>query len=158
MAKTTFRDNRAKWDKLVSSLKNLDDHKVVVGVLEKAKYPNGQSVAEVAFWNEYGTQTAPARPFMRQTAETTQEAVASIQKKLKNEFIAGRDPVNCLMELGFKYSQMIKRTIIKAQGWAEPLSEATIAAKGHPKPLIDSRTLLNSIDFEVRKPKPEPEK
>jgi hypothetical protein len=42
---------------------------VDVGFLENARYPNGQSVAEVAFWNEYGHATlfgyAPPRPFFR---------------------------------------------------------------------------------------------
>ena len=42
---------------------------VKVGVLENSKYPDGTPVPLVAFWNEYGTRTAPPRPFFRDTIE-----------------------------------------------------------------------------------------
>lgn len=39
---------------------------VKVGFMEGATYPDGgPPVAAVAFWNEFGTSTAPARPFFR---------------------------------------------------------------------------------------------
>lgn len=40
---------------------------VKVGILDNSKYPDGTSVATVAFWNEYGTNKIPPRPFFRQT-------------------------------------------------------------------------------------------
>lgn len=41
-----------------------------VGFLETAKYPTGESVAQVAFWNEYGTSRgSPPRPFFRSMIE-----------------------------------------------------------------------------------------
>ena len=36
-----------------------------VGYLEDATYPDGTHVAQVAFWQEYGTTTAPPRPTFR---------------------------------------------------------------------------------------------
>ncbi len=36
-----------------------------VGFFEGATYPDGTSVPTVAFWNEFGTKTAPPRPFFR---------------------------------------------------------------------------------------------
>ena len=43
--------------------------KVRVGIIEQANYEgsDGESVAQVAFWNEYGTARTPARPFFRNT-------------------------------------------------------------------------------------------
>ena len=43
--------------------------KVRVGVIEQANYDgsDGESVAQVAFWNEYGTANIPPRPFFRNT-------------------------------------------------------------------------------------------
>lgn len=41
------------------------DKTLRVGFLEIAKYPDGTNVAQVAFWNEYGTKTSPPRPFFR---------------------------------------------------------------------------------------------
>ncbi len=44
--------------------KKLSDEKTLrVGFLETEKYPDGTPVAQVAFWNEYGTIGAPPRPF-----------------------------------------------------------------------------------------------
>ena len=43
--------------------------KVRVGIIEQANYDgsDGESVAQVALWNEYGTARTPARPFFRNT-------------------------------------------------------------------------------------------
>lgn len=58
---------------------------VKVGVLENSKYPDGTPVPLVAFWNEYGTRTAPPRPFFRDTIEQNKknwsEKVVSDAKK-----------------------------------------------------------------------------
>lgn len=36
-----------------------------VGFLESETYPDGTNVAQVAYWNEYGTKSSPPRPFFR---------------------------------------------------------------------------------------------
>ena len=36
-----------------------------VGFFESATYKDGTKVAQVAYWNEYGTPTIPPRPFFR---------------------------------------------------------------------------------------------
>ena len=51
---------------------------VRVGFLESERYPASAQqaslhVAQVAFWNEFGTITAPARPFFRQTIKGHQD-------------------------------------------------------------------------------------
>lgn len=38
---------------------------VDVGFFSKDQYPDGTPVATVAYWNEKGTKSTPARPFMR---------------------------------------------------------------------------------------------
>lgn len=44
--------------------KKVEKNKFVrVGFLEKSKYPNGIHVAQVAAWINWGTKTAPPRPF-----------------------------------------------------------------------------------------------
>ena len=40
---------------------------VNVGFFDTDQYPDGTYVAQVAYWNEFGTKGMPARPFMRQT-------------------------------------------------------------------------------------------
>ena len=36
-----------------------------VGFFSTAKYSTGEYVAQVAYWNEYGTTLSPPRPFFR---------------------------------------------------------------------------------------------
>ncbi|QCE35644.1 hypothetical protein FAI40_10075 [Acetobacteraceae bacterium] len=64
------------------------DMHVNAGVLEGATYPDGTSVVEVAFWNEYGTKDVPARPFMRPAiAENKRKWSKLLERNLKqNDF------------------------------------------------------------------------
>lgn len=45
---------------------------VKAGFLEDKEYPDGTNVATVAYWNEFGTKSSPARPFMRNTIAKNQ--------------------------------------------------------------------------------------
>lgn len=55
------------------------------GFLEGATYPNGQNVASVAYYNEYGKGHNPERPFMRITVRENKEKWARfVSAKLKN--------------------------------------------------------------------------
>lgn len=46
---------------------------VKVGFMSTDQYPDGTYVAQVAYWNEYGTKSTPARPFMRNAIAKNQE-------------------------------------------------------------------------------------
>jgi hypothetical protein len=46
-------------------VKKLDAGTLSVGFDKGANYDNGMPVAQVAFWHEFGTGTAPPRPFFR---------------------------------------------------------------------------------------------
>ena len=66
--KVTGLDMR-KWRDLQRKLKELGGFRAVrVGVLAGSKNSEGQSIAEYAAANEYGTADIPSRPFMRTTA------------------------------------------------------------------------------------------
>ena len=59
---------------------------VRVGFLEEATYPNadGESlpVAQVAYWNEYGTEDIPPRPFFRKTVKENKDKWVNAIKTL----------------------------------------------------------------------------
>lgn len=62
-------------DRLEAELKRLaagatSASEVRVGFLEGATYPDGTPLATVAFWNEFGTKSAPPRPFFRTMVAT----------------------------------------------------------------------------------------
>ena len=46
--------------------KRMGGGEVAVGFMEGATYPDGTPVAAVAFWNEFGKEGQPPRPFFRQ--------------------------------------------------------------------------------------------
>lgn len=121
--------------------------KVRVGIIEQANYDgsDGESVAQVAFWNEYGTATVPPRPFFRNTiAEHKDEWLKQAAEMLEAN---GGDVRQALADIGEVVKGQIKMTI---QDFREPPNAAaTVKQKGFDKPLIDTGTLWRSIDCEV---------
>src|SRR5271169_6347812 len=71
----TVSDNRKGYDKILEQIDLLENSYVLVGFQEgtvtKAQYKEkvrkepGQSMAQIAAENEFGTRQIPARPFMR---------------------------------------------------------------------------------------------
>ena len=160
MTAKIVKDNRAKYDKLIKSMRVLKTGYVKVGVLEKEggkKHPDGEaSVAEIATWNEFGTKQIPQRPFLRGAADENKDAIADIKANLAAEVQAGtKSPRQALESLGFKFKEMVRSRILRSLSWATPLADATVASKtrkGNPsptRPLIDTGLMLNSVDFEV---------
>lgn len=121
--------------------------KVRVGIIEQANYDgsDGESVAQVAFWNEYGTATIPPRPFFRNTiAEHKDEWPKQAAEMLE---VNGGDVRQALADMGEGVKGQIVETI---QAFREPPNAAaTVKKKGFDKPLIDTGTLWRSIDYEV---------
>lgn len=133
---------------------------VNVGVLQDAKYPAAYknrveyrisplrtttSVAQVAFWNEFGTKFAPARPFFRTTInEKSPKWGDSLAYVLK---ASGYDAKKAFTSMGQGIQGQIRQTIAH---WTEPPNaKLTVEIKGFDKPLTDEGYLQQSIDYEV---------
>ena len=121
--------------------------KVRVGIIEQANYEgsDGESVAQVAFWNEYGTATIPPRPFFRNTIaqhkdEWPKQAAALMEAN-------GGDVRQTLELMGEGVKGQIVETIQNFH--TPPNAASTVKKKGFDKPLIDTGTLWRSIDYEV---------
>lgn len=129
--------------------KALDKYKdmgasVRVGVLEDATYPDGTGVAQVAFWNEYGTATTPSRPFFRSTVNDNRKAWVQNTKNLIN---LHNDPNKVMGLMGEHIKGQIVQSIV---GWASPPNAPyTIRMKGFNKPLIDTGQMSRSISYEI---------
>lgn len=52
-------------EKLQKALADAHNEKLQVGWFSSANYTDSLSVAQVAFWQEFGTKSAPPRPFFR---------------------------------------------------------------------------------------------
>ena len=128
-----------------------------VGFLEGARYTDTHpvrgtkrkplSVAQVAFWNEYGTSRTPSRPFFR-------TAIARESKNWGTKLAAAvkfhnYDGEAALRTLGQSMRDDIEASIAQ---WSTPGNAArTIARKGFDKPLVDEGTMQRAPDFEIVK-------
>lgn len=124
-----------------------EGYTIEIGIADGAKYPNGQSVADVAYCNEYGTTKIPARPF-----------ISATYLKCSSEW--GSQFEWILEQSGFKLQASLEAFANMVVGqvkneinniWEPALSPFTVARKGTDKPLIDTGLLMNSIDYQIEK-------
>ena len=136
-----------------------EDH-VKVGIVSgnNGEYEDGQSVADIAAINEFGTETIPPRPFMRQTMELHGSSIEKfIQKELKKIWDGKQTRKFALARLGEFVKNKMKSTI--RNGSFAPNAASTQYAKTSKanrkkgklknRPLINTGQLINSIDYEV---------
>lgn len=103
-------------------------------------------VAQVAWWNEYGTSSAPSRPFMRNT-------IAADSKPWGQMVAAG------MAEHGYNSAQVLKllgehirdRFVKAIVDWPADNAPLTVAIKGFNKGLIDQGIMQRHVDYEVTK-------
>ncbi len=124
-----------------------------VGFLEDAKYPAKAKsapplpVAQVAFWNEFGTSRAPPRPFFRTTiAQESKKWGETLGKALTHY---NYDGDLALRVVGQEMRDDVEASI---QRWTTPgNAPSTIANKGFDKVLVHTSVMLRAPDFEVVK-------
>lgn len=118
-----------------------------VGFFESATYANadGESlpVAQVAAWNEFGTESIPPRPFFRTTIRENKKNWVNSAAKLSKEH--GTDKALALV------GEHIKGQLTESiTSWTEPPNApATVKKKGFDAPLRDTMTMARSIGVEV---------
>ena len=123
---------------------------VKVGILENATNADtGASIAEYAYWNEFGTKNIPARPFFRNAISDNSDTWAgSIKSQLKTMGITDKNVVEkALKRTGKLMRSDIQQSISK--GGFKPLKPATIKKKGQATPLVDTGDMRNAIRYEV---------
>lgn len=123
-----------------------------VGFLKGATYPDGQSVAEVAFWNDRGTSNkdgsvhSPPRPFFRNMIAAKQrEWPAAMAGLLK---ITKYDVAKTMELTGEAVKGQLQQSIKDTN--SPPLAQSTIDRKGFSKPLIETSVMINSVGVEIK--------
>lgn len=102
-------------------------------------------VAQVAFWNNFGTSKTPARPFFT-TAIKSQQAhwahdLADFAKATKYDTKA------TLGHMGKSIQEDVVHMIVV---WSQPANSVRWAAiKGFNKPLVDDGTMQRSVTWQV---------
>lgn len=133
--------------------------------------PGGQTVAQVASWNEFGTKRTPSRPFLKEAYKKNRN---KISEYVKNYFkINNLRDEKYFDKIGLLMVDMVQDSI-RNGNWI-PNSERTKLQKlkwptrqklkNNPtkyakeiqaelaqiKPLIDRGIMLKSVNYEVRK-------
>lgn len=102
-------------------------------------------VAQVGFWDEYGTATSPARPYFRNMVRAeSPEWGTSLGNYLKStEYDAARS----LNLMGIDITDALKSSINE---WPADNAPLTIAIKGFDHGLVHTNLMQRSTDYEVQ--------
>lgn len=136
-----------EWRRIMKETKNFEPAYSAIGTFEDSVYSNGLYIAQVWFWNEYGTGRIPERPAMRDWFDGHLAELKKMAEELWNDVLLGRkSAIEALEEFGEYAKEGIKRSVIDFNN--PPNAPATIAAKGFDDPLIWTGQLRDSIKHE----------
>lgn len=119
----------------------------------KAKHPQAPAtmptVAQIAFWNEFGTETIPSRPAIRRAMQGKgRKAIERVVSKTTSAVVRRKMGVDqALQRIGLVAQAQIRREITELD--SPPNAPLTIELKGSSNPLIDSGQLRRSINYEI---------
>jgi hypothetical protein len=141
---------------LAEVTKNTKPGGVKVGILkgtgEHSKATGGQTIAEIFFWNEFGTRDKqgrvkiPERPVMRTTMKSNGSAYRKIQAQILKGLLTGKLKVSLgEARLGLQVQSDLKNAI--AQWVDPPNAPSTVALKGENNPLEDIGEMRNSVHW-----------
>lgn len=124
-----------------------------IGVMDEAaqaKHPKakGATVGEVALWNEFGTMSVPSRSFLRDWADENLDRISrELSADLLRVLFASENEKLALAKRGKQYVQQVVTRI--KRGIPPANSAWTLSQKSGTTPLIDTGTLIDSIDYKV---------
>lgn len=116
-----------------------------VGSNATPKVQPALNVAQVAFWDEYGTVRAPARPYFRQTI--ARESKTWGDKLAKAVVDMNYDGAKALALLGQSMRDDVEEAI---EQWPADNAPLTIKIKGFDHGLLDSGIMQRAVDYEVK--------
>ena len=159
--KVSVKSNTKVWEQIKKRmLRNTGS--VDVGWFQEARYDNGTPVAWIALLNEYGYITSgkykgyhPPRPFFRtfwQAYSTTEIATKLHIIPMVQQVALGRMTWNSLYKkMGDELVKLVKERIVTYKTPAN--SPLTISLKGFNDPLIETKTMLNTIRYRISRSK-----
>ena len=134
---------------LVKEMEKLSvDGSVTVGVHEGAGiHPKseGETFAEIAIKNHFGSGNIPARPFLDVGVETV---IPEIKRACESELAKG-NPIKALERMGRIAVGGVQKYMTDLQ--YPPNAPYTIKQKGSSNPLIDTGALRANITSEIHK-------
>lgn len=118
---------------------------ITAGFYKGSLYSDGTPIAQVAFWNEFGTETSPPRAFMRRTVKEN--------KKKWEEWL-----IKYALEQGLSIKEAGKKVAVLMKGGIQqmitdldtpPNAQSTIDKKGSSNPLIDTGLMRIAVQGQL---------
>lgn len=111
------------------------------------------TLAEVAWWNEFGTKHIPERSFVRSTTDESRRKIASMKRRLARGMTKPRPTMTPAKSLEVLGQFMQGRIVAKINALrTPPNAPSTIRRKKSSNPLVASKQMAQSIQYEVVMP------
>lgn len=145
---------------LEKNCRTLNKRHIRFGWYEGKKYPTssgngGISIAQVAYWQEYGAsndgKNIPSRPYFRQTINIIKGSYRNDIKKIFLTGLYGNDIDAGLNKLASSIVLDYHKTV--AMQNHKKLSDYTISIKGHGYQMVDSGIMISNFKAKVYKQK-----
>lgn len=133
--------------KFFKELEKLGNLQVHVGFQGDETYEDGTSLAEIAAFNELGTSTIPARPFMKQSFKDHEKDLKETCMQVGKMLSEGATVDKALNMLGTTVKGLVQSEMV--EGKFAPNAPATIKKKGSSTPLIDTGYMRQSINYVI---------
>lgn len=112
---------------LQKALEEAQSESLQVGWFDSANYDGSTPVAQVAFWQEFGTKSAPPRPFFRPAVDENEGKWANLVESGASAVLEGRATMSDVFNgLGLTAQADIKNAIA---GRHQALSPVTLALR-----------------------------
>lgn len=152
------RDNRNRFDRIIEQIDLMQHSYVIIGFQEgtvtrdqtmgNRHKQGGQSMADIAAQNEFGTARIPARPFMRTSFDENRTRLSQVIARQYGLILDGNSTVRRSLGLmGLFMQDLVVAKIREIQN--PPNSPRTIARKGSSKPLIDFGQMVSAVTYRV---------
>lgn len=134
----------SKLTEMLDKYRKSGNVKLKVGIMGDKTYPDGTKAAMVGYWNEYGTNDVPARPFFRTAIENNSKVLPQMIASLLEK----HDPETVARLVG---EHMVGEFTDSVMTWSDPPNaDSTIRQKGYNAPLrANDRILRNSFSYEI---------
>jgi len=139
------------FDEFVRLSRAIDGRGVKFGIQADAGADpqSGTDLIDIAIFNEFGTETIPARPFMRDFAEKNGRVLGQAMDRIAVAVQGGQLGVEiALDQLGMFAEKHQKAHVQQSKKWAKPNAPSTVEKKGSDVPLIDHAVMVNAIRYQ----------
>ena len=154
MSKSAFIKDDKVWRKMKANLMKAKDSSIKVGFFDEfyGSENDNLPVAQVAQWQEEGTDKIPMRPFMRagfmiKNIEKLGWLTPEVKGMISAVALGNMSWNQMYHKLGPVFVKIMQKEI---ELWQIPMNAPlTVELKGFNNPLIDSGKMLDSVEYRI---------